>query len=55
MTTFFEENDEPTETDQQLRDKEIKERLDRALINETVARMIERYYEYESDWLGGDR
>ena len=35
-----------TETDQQLREAHIKRRLEAAMKNETVVRMIDRYREY---------
>jgi len=40
------DDDVVTETDQQLRDAHIKRRLDAAVKNETIARMVERYREY---------
>lgn len=36
----------PDQTDLDIRNKEIKERLDRALKNETIENMVARYYEY---------
>lgn len=48
----FIENEEagPDQTDLDLRQREIKERLDRALKNETVERMIDRYLDYMEGW-----
>jgi hypothetical protein len=49
MSNWFLENpedDETTETDQQMRDREIRIRLERARRLETVEAMKERYKQY---------
>lgn len=40
------DDDVVTETDQQLREAHIQRRLDAAVQNETIARMIDRYKDY---------
>jgi hypothetical protein len=50
MSNWFIDNEEEvvTETDQMLRDREIRTRLDKARRLETVEAMKERYKAYES-------
>jgi hypothetical protein len=57
MTIFFEsDDDEPTETDEIMRRREIDKRLRYAVRHQTVDAMIDRYEEYEAmGWLGSDR
>ena len=45
MLEDFEEN-EPTQLEETLREKEIRERLDRATRTETIKNMVARYHEY---------
>lgn len=47
---IIDNEDGPDQADMDLRQREIKERLDRARKNETVERMIDRYLDYMQGW-----